>query len=146
MASTSHPRRFFASAQLWGFTKKLPIGIIHHWLKNHKHLGGIYIMTKKRKLKLEDLKVTSFVTDAEGQNAKGGTGLTVLGEACCVIDSTPEATCTTPQVTMEASCNGTCDASCNGTCNDSGERTCLPLLPTEGNYTNPPYMYCCFAG
>lgn len=99
-------------------------------------------MTKKRKLKLEDLKVTSFVTDAEGQNAKGGTGLTVLGEACCVIDSTPEATCTTPQVTMEASCNGTCDASCNGTCNDSGERTCLPLLPTEEII---PILHTCIA-
>lgn len=81
-------------------------------------------MPKKRKLRLSDLKVSSFITSQESKNVKG---MTMLNTDCMDTDCNsvnhmndcpcPPETDLCPFVpTMAASCR-TCNYSCNGTCN-----------------------------
>ena len=87
----------------------------------------------KPKLKLEKLRVNSFVTKLgdDAHRVKAG-GFDSIGTECIESCAFP---CTTEQVSCNTcgdSCNGTCDscvtcnASCNGTCN-----TCYTCDPCQ---------------
>ncbi len=70
-------------------------------------------MPKKKKLKLNQLKVKSFVTemdDRQAEKVKGGDTAYTCPASCIVACFTDEA----------ITCGGTCGQSCNGTCNTCG--------------------------
>lgn len=74
-------------------------------------------MPKKKKLKLANLSVNSFITSAESNKVRGREGSTGspyldCGDYCEDPVTDPNLTMTCP-----ASCNGSCNATCYNTCN-----------------------------
>jgi hypothetical protein len=64
-------------------------------------------MKEKAKLKLEDIKVESFITALDENAVNKLIGATDDGDLCGIPDTQP-ATCTCPTL-VAASCGGTCD-------------------------------------
>jgi len=76
-------------------------------------------MSNKKKLKLENIKVKSFITSEEAGKVQGG----LSAETNCIADSCINTCDAIPctvidpvSATCDATCPDTCGASCGGTC------------------------------
>lgn len=99
-------------------------------------------MPKQKKLRLSDLKVSSFITSQESKNVKG---MTMLATNCADTDCASVYVyhlCEAPIEPTQVGCpvkvtrNVTCPASCYGSCNNCGGSG------AEYSGTNDPTVLC----